>query len=89
MALAFLQPKKKDEENLLRTIFSIQSMIKFSKIRNLILEGRIVIFKTLALPWMALPKIVLQSLINIIPNHIISELISIQKTLYGITQVQK
>ena len=43
--------------------------------RNLTLEEKIVISKTLALS-----TIMFQLLINIIPSHIISELISIQKT---------
>ena len=51
--------------------------------RKLTREGRIVIFKSFALS-----NIVFQSLINVIPNHIMSELISIQKNLYGKTQIQ-
>lgn len=43
--------------------------------RNLTLEEKIVISKTLALS-----EIMFQLLINIIPYHIISELINIQKT---------
>ena len=42
---------------------------------NLTLEEKIVISKTLALS-----TIMFQLLINIIPSHVISELISIQKT---------
>ena len=45
--------------------------------RNLTVEGRTVFFKTLALS--KISKIVFQSLINIIVNHIISEIRSIQK----------
>lgn len=44
--------------------------------RNLTLEEKIVISKTLALS-----TIMFQLLINIIPSHIISELISIQKKI--------
>ena len=44
--------------------------------RNLTVEGRIVFFKTLALS--KISKIVFQSLINIIVNHIISEIRSMQ-----------
>ena len=60
--------KIKEEVNILRNISSIQSVPKLRKMRNLTLEGRIVIL-----------KIVFQSLIYIIPNHITSELISTQK----------
>ena len=52
--------------------------------RNVTHEGRIVIFKALALL-----KVVFKSLIDIIPNRIISKLKSIQENLYGKTQIQK
>ena len=45
------------------------------KIRNLTLEGKIVIFKTLAIS-----KIVLQLLITPVRRHIVNELEKIQKT---------
>ena len=73
----------KKEENLLRTISSIQSAFKLWKLKNLTFEGRIDIFKTLALS-----KTVSQLLINIIPNHIISELTSIQQIKYGKTMAK-
>ena len=60
--------KIKEKVNILRNISSIQSVPKLRKMRNLTLEGRIVILKT-----------VFQSLIYVIPNHITSELISTQK----------
>ena len=72
-----------EEENLLRTISSIQSAFKLWKLKNLTFEGRIDIFKTLALS-----KIVSQLLINIIPNHIISELTSIQQIKHGKTMAK-
>ena len=55
--------------------------------RNVTLEEKIVISKTLALS-----EIMFQLLIIIVPYHIISELISIQKKkkkLYGKNQIQK
>ena len=67
--------RNKGEANLFRTISTIQSALKIWRMRNLTLEEKIVISKTLALS-----TIMFQLLINIIPSHIISELISIQKT---------
>lgn len=66
--------RNKGEANLFRTISTIQSALKIWRTRNLTLEEKIVISKTLALS-----TIMFQLLINIIPSHIISELINIQK----------
>ena len=52
-----------EKRNLLRSISNFHSVLKFWKMRNLTLEGRIGFVKTVALS-----KIVFQSLIEIIPN---------------------
>ena len=57
--------------------------VKLWKMRNLTLEWRIVIFKTLAVS-----NIVFKLLINIIPNHIIFELIIFQKEFCGKSEIQ-
>ena len=55
---------------------NIQRVLKVWKIRNLTLEDKIVVLKTLAIS-----KIVFQFLITTIPRHIINELEKIQKAL--------
>ena len=67
--------KLKDEKNFYTTVTSIQRVLKIWKMRNLTLEGKIVIFKTLAIS-----KIVFQSLITPVPRHVVNELEKIQKT---------
>ena len=66
--------KLKDEKNFYTTVTNIQRVLKIWKIRNITLEGKIVIFKTLAVS-----KIVFQSLIIPVPRHIVNELEKIQK----------
>ena len=61
--------KLKDEKNFYTTVTNIQRVMKIWKMRNLTLEGKIVIFKTLAIP-----KIVFQSLITPVPKHIVNKL---------------
>ena len=67
--------KLKEEKNVYTTVTNIQRVLKLRKMRNLTLEGKPVIFKTLAIT-----KIVFQSLIIAVPRHIVNELEKIQKT---------
>ena len=66
--------KLKEERNFYTTVTNIQRVLKIWKMRNLTLEGKIVIFKTLARS-----NIVFQSMITPVPRHIVSELERIQK----------
>lgn len=62
------------EKNFLRAISNIQGVLKLWRMRHLTTEGRIVIFKTLAIS-----KIVYLALLTNTPNIIIDELEKIQK----------
>ena len=62
------------EKTFYTTVTNIQRVLKKWKMRNLTLEGKIVIFKTLAIS-----KIVFQSLITPVPRHIVNELEKMQK----------
>ena len=66
--------KLKEEKNFYTTATNIQRARKTWKLRSLALEGKIVIFKTLAIS-----KIVFQSLTTPVPRHIVNELEKIQK----------
>ena len=70
----FYNEKLKDEKNFYTTVTNIQWVLKIWKIRNLTLEGKIVIFKTIVVS-----KIVFQSLIIPVPRDIVNELEKIQK----------
>ena len=61
-------------ENIYTTVTDIQQVLKMWKMRNLILEEKTVVFKTLAIS-----KIVFQSLITSVPRHIVNELENLQK----------
>ena len=61
--------KLKDEKNFYTIVTNIQRVQRIWKMRNLTLEGEIVIFKTLAIS-----KIVFQSLITPFPRHIVNKL---------------
>ena len=67
--------KLKEEKSFYKTVTDIQRVLKIWKIRNLTLEGKIVIFKTIVIS-----KIVSQSFITTVPKHIVNELEKIQKT---------
>ena len=60
--------KLKEEKNFYTTVTNIQRVLKIWKIRNLTLEGKIVIFKA-----QAISKIVFQSLITPVPRCIVNE----------------
>ena len=66
--------KLKDQKNVSTTVTNIQRVLKIWKMRNRTLEGKIVIFKTLAIS-----KIVFQSLITPVPRQFVNELEKIQK----------
>ena len=67
--------EKRIEKNFLESITKIQNVLKVWRMRRLTLEGKIIVFKTLAIS-----KIVFLSLISKVPTEIISELERIQKT---------
>ena len=67
--------EKQNEKQFLETITKIQNVLKVWRMRRLTLEGKIIVFKTLAIS-----KIVFLSLISKVPTEIISELERIQKT---------
>ena len=56
-------------------IADIQRVLKLWKLRNLTLEGRILIFKTLALS-----KIIFQAFVTQIPDYVVTELGKLQKS---------
>ena len=66
--------KLKEEKKIYKTVTDIQRVLNIWKIRNLVLEGKISITKTIAIS-----KIVFQSFIATVPKHIINELTEIQK----------
>ena len=71
----FSYNQKLREKKNYKTATNIQRVLKIWKMRNLILEGKMVIFKTLAIS-----KTVFQSLITSVPRHIVNELEKIQKS---------
>ena len=66
--------KLKEEKKIYRTVTDIQRVLNIWKMKNLTLEGKIAIFKTIAIS-----KIVCQSFIATVPEHIINELEKIQQ----------
>ena len=66
--------KIKDEKAFYNIISNIQGVLNLRKIRNLILEGREVVYKILAIS-----KIVFLVLLTKIPDQVVKELEKIQK----------
>ena len=66
--------KLETEENFIRHVWKIEKVLKLWRMRNLTLEGKITIFKTLAIS-----KIIHLSLVTNVPTQIIKELNKIQK----------
>ena len=66
--------KLKEERNFCLIIANIQYVLKLWKLRNLTLEGKILIFKTLALS-----KIIFQAFVTPIPIYVVTKLQKIQK----------
>ena len=61
--------KLKEEKNFYKIVTDMQRVLKIWKMRRLTLEGKIVIFKTIAIS-----KIVFQAFITTVPKHIVNEL---------------
>ena len=66
--------KLETEENFIRHVWKIEKVLKLWRMRNLTLEGKITIFKTLAIS-----KIIHLSRVTNVPTQIIKELNKIQK----------
>ena len=67
--------KLKEERNICLMIANIQRVLKLWKRRSLTLEGKTLIFKTLALS-----KIIFQAFVTPIPIYVVTELEKIQKS---------
>ena len=72
------------QNNFISTIKKIQQVLRLWNSRMLTLEGRIMVFKTLAIS-----KIAYLALITNVPKVIVEELQKVQKKCYGNTQVLK
>ena len=64
-----------NQKNYCKAITSIHGILKLWRMRNLSIEGKIVVFKTLAIS-----KLVYLALLTVIPNHITEEVAKIQKS---------
>ena len=73
--------EKRNEKNFLESITKIQNVLKVWRMRRLTLEGKIIVFKTLAIS-----KIVFLSLISKVPTEILIELERIQKTFLWLSK---
>ena len=69
--------KLKEKKNFCKIVTDMQQVLKIWKMRRLTLEGKIVIFKTIAIS-----KIVFQAFITTVPKYIVNE--QIQKVFFGI-----
>ena len=63
----------KEEHNFLKIVFNIQSVLNLWRYQNLTLEGRVVVFKSLAIS-----KIVFQALIAPVLTHVTKALETVQ-----------
>ena len=63
-----------NQKNYCKAITSIHGILKLWRMRNLSIEGKIVVFKTLAIS-----KLVYLALLTVIPNHITEEVVKIQR----------
>ena len=64
-----------NQKNYCKAITSIHGILKLWRMRNLSIEGKIVVFKTLAIS-----KLVYLALRNVIPNHSTDKVAKIQKS---------
>ena len=64
-----------NQKNYCKAITSIHGILKLWRMRNLSIEGKIVVFKTLAIS-----KLVSLAPLIVIPNHITDEVAKIQKS---------
>ena len=62
-------------KNYCKAVTSIHGILKLWKLRDLSIEGKIVVFKTLAIF-----KLVCLALLTVIPNHITGKVAKIQKS---------
>ena len=69
--------KLKEEKNFYKIVTDMQRVLKIWKMRRLTLEGKIVIFKTIAIS-----KIVFQAFITTVPKYIVNELKKIQNAFF-------
>ena len=69
--------KLKEELNFYNTVTDIQRVLKIWKMRKLKPEGKIVVFKIIAIS-----KIVFQAFITTVSKHIVNELKKIQKAFF-------
>ena len=69
--------KLKEEKVFYKIVIDMRRVLKKWKMRRLTLEGKIVIFKTIAIS-----KIVFQAFITTVPKHIVNELKKIQKAFF-------
>ena len=76
--------KLKEERNVCLIIANIPRVLKLWKLRNLALERKILIFKTLPLS-----KIIFQAFVSPLPIYVVTEPEKIQKGFYGKIQLQK
>ena len=76
--------KLKVEKFFYKTATDIQQVLKIWKMRNLTLEGKIVIFKTTAIS-----KFVFQSFITTVPNTFWTDLENYKRLFYGKTLLLK
>ena len=76
--------KLETEENFIRHVRKIEKVLKLWRMRNLTLEGKITIFKTLAIS-----KIIHLSLVTNFPTQIINEINKYKKNLFGMEATQK
>ena len=76
--------KLKEDMNFCLIIANIQHVLKLWKLRNLTLEGKIHVFKT-----MALSKIISQAFVTPIPNYVFNELEKIQKSFLWANSTSK
>ena len=72
------------QNNFLDTVKSMQQVLHFWNSRMLLLEGRIIMFKTVVIS-----NIGYLTFLTVIPNSETEELQKIQKHVYGTPQVQK
>ena len=76
--------KLEHEMNFQSHIVKTESVLRVWRMRNLTIEGKVLVFKSLAIS-----KIVHLSLITTVPHAIINQLNNIKKTLYGTEKIQK
>ena len=66
-----------NQKNYCKTIINIHGILKLWRMRNLSIEGKIVVFKTVAIS-----KLVYLALLTVIPNHTTEEVAKYKNLLY-------